>query len=227
MALSTEKKYKLISDFVGFDLVGFAADRYGKEYSLVMKGELTSTLDDILNLCRHNRDGRSNLQYAQDLILGWILEDYIIERFQTSDVVFIKTGGDADRKFLVGTKVTSDSDYEVHISGNRFFVDLAHDFNLFWRNKRACHLRDNKLLNLMAKSKVAPTFLLGISIADGSCILKHIHENMNKKYILCHYAYKKPAYEIPMPLEEFYDFTDFDIRILLKYKLINDTKGFY
>ncbi|HZK44124.1 MAG TPA: hypothetical protein VFC73_07520 [Syntrophomonadaceae bacterium] len=215
MARHIERKIKLVENFTGLDLIVFAAEHYGPEYSNVMKGKLSTNLDNVLRSCYHNRDTRSNLQYGQDLILGWILEDFIIDRLQAPDIIFTKTGADAERKFLSGSKVTTDSDYKISLEGKQFFVELAHDFNLFWQKREVYHLRDNKLLSLIKKSEKVPTFILGISIVDRKCILKRIHKNMNKEYIEFHPPYKKPAYEIPMPAEEFYNFDDFNLRILL------------
>ena len=32
--------------------------------------------------CKHNRDRRTVMQYAQDIIASWIIEDYILNEFK-------------------------------------------------------------------------------------------------------------------------------------------------
>lgn len=61
---------------------------YSEEKILILKGkqdELRIKFPKIyenLVSCRHNRDCRTEIQYAQDLVASWLFEDYIMQCFR-------------------------------------------------------------------------------------------------------------------------------------------------
>ena len=76
---------------------------YKEENILILKGqenELKSQYSecyDNIQSCRHNRDTRTPMEYAQDLVASWIFEDYIVKKIQENPLLEILLAG-ADKK---------------------------------------------------------------------------------------------------------------------------------
>lgn len=117
----------------------------------------------------HYKDNRSCYDFNLNLIAGWVVEDFIVDK---SNSLLRLNGCDKDRQILKN-KVTNEADLityknipiEVH---TEYFSRKA---KLHKRKNGIC-LRDNKYLNLKNKD----AFLLIINVADKTYILKKIKD---------------------------------------------------
>ncbi len=96
----------------------------------------------ILDTCdlEHNRDSRSPLQYATDLIIGWLCEDAVVKILDNRGVVATQIGSDRERNFLTKTAITHGADIQIEDSK----IELLFDFTNHWSQKDKLDLRDNK-----------------------------------------------------------------------------------
>lgn len=78
--------------------------------------------------CTHNRDYRSPLQYAQDLVCSWIYEDFLLKELNKTGLTIELSGEDKNRKILKSAKVSSNSDYLVKYNNKTAFIELANDY---------------------------------------------------------------------------------------------------
>jgi hypothetical protein len=147
-----------------------------------------------LSSLTHFKDKRTYYEYATDLILGWVLEDFIVDKIKTICKVKINSK-DSNREFLnYGISTTSDLLLENNVN-----LEIMQNYSEFWKKYQVLHLRDNKYNNL----KKEKSFLLGIDFHQNKIIFIDISTS-NSTYINEHIAYgNKPAYEIN--INNFYD----------------------
>ena len=119
--------YSDLPNFLGENLTQIAEElKYSDANIAVLEGKielLKSNFPQVLKniqSCIHNRDRRTPLEYAQDLVASWIFEDYIVKKTT-------KTDGDLEmtlalRAFnaLEGIKV---NDYTIRIVKPQIFYD--------------------------------------------------------------------------------------------------------
>ena len=82
--------YKELSNFFEMRLELLAKKlNYSESNILVLEGneeELKNLYPDVhanILSCIHNRDGRSPMEYARDLVSSWIFEDYMVQKFHS------------------------------------------------------------------------------------------------------------------------------------------------
>lgn len=122
-------KENSVSILISEDLGVYCDNTYGEEYGDLFRNKLSKDLDYILSSCKHNRDRRSNLEYGKELILGWILEDYIINLLENKEEVNVsKTGSDAQRQLLSKNKVSSTPDLQLKVRNKLVDVEIIVDF---------------------------------------------------------------------------------------------------
>lgn len=123
---------------------------------------------------RHHRNARSPRQYAADLLLGWLLEDGILQLFQRHGITATASGSDADRFLKQGAQVTEEPDLCVTYDKERWWLDILADYPTkqgkpsFWKDTKRCHLRDNKFLRLVeyARNEDEHAGVIGIVIKE-------------------------------------------------------------
>tara|TARA_A100001011_G_scaffold139534_1_gene147481 strand:- start:630 stop:1355 length:726 start_codon:yes stop_codon:yes gene_type:complete len=147
------------------------------------------------NLTRF-RDKRTGIEYATDLILGWISEDAILHYFKSKKVNISKFGSDSDREFLDSKSISAQSDLILSKSNNEkmYKVEYMNDWTGFWKKSNKLHLRENKYLKIKKENAI----FLGVSPLHREGIAFHTSDkNAKWKYIPSHYPYGgKPAWEL-------------------------------
>lgn len=218
--MRVEEKLELIRNFIGQDPIQFIRKHYRSEYADIMQGKMTEKTAEILETCKHNADKRSPLAYAQELILAWVVEDYIFDiLMQNKYICTYKIGVDNKRELVKNSKITSNADLVIEIAESennveRFYIEVVSDFHNYWNKHEVGHLRDNKLINLVKKSEEENIFLLAVDIQNKKIGFIEVKENMDMQYIEHHFAFGgKSAYQIDMYKSKFFNIEDIEIEI--------------
>lgn len=164
---------------------------------------------DNLKSCVHNRDDRTLIAYAQDLVCSWIFEDYLLVKLKECGLNIELSGTDKKRKLLNSKKIGSTSDYIVTYDNKKAFIELANDYKGYWNKNKVCDLRDDKFLHIKNMSSNAEySFLLGIDFLNSKFfIMDLLKSNENISYKEYHWAYHKPVYSIDLSNIKYYDFS--------------------
>lgn len=191
--------YNLLPQFIGDKILNVALRlNYSEPNILILKGDESSLRerypDVYKNLlsCNHHKDSRTFLEYGQNLVASWIFEDYLIETLSNNGINVIHAGADKKREILPGIKVSSSSDSSVTYGGKTRLLEIMTDYTGYWNRTLKIDLRDCKY----EKMRDSESLFLGISIKDRKYVLIDFKEKIEATYISCHYAYKKPAYQI-------------------------------
>lgn len=208
--------YDELSNFFPISLVELAKKLdYDKDNLLVLESDeknletmYPKTYENILS-CIHNRDIRTPMQYARDLVASWLFEDYLVYKFNELGYSLLLKGKDSTRKILSNLNVGAESDALFTYSGKEVNIEIINDYTGFWFKNKKMHLRDAKFIKLRNEKSI----LLAISIKDRSFIVMPITENTGYKYINSHFPYGgKPAYEIKISNK----FLDFNVKEIIK-----------
>ena len=111
-------------------------------------------INSVCNL-DHHRDKRSPIQYATDLIIGWLSEDAIITALNNRGCFAIGIGSDCERNFLTNNQITHIADIETP----KGLVEIVFDYTNHWITHNKLDLRDNKKSHLEQNDII----LLGIA----------------------------------------------------------------
>lgn len=143
---------------------------------------------------KHRRDNRSTLEYNLNLILGWIVEDYIVDN---SSGVFVLNGSDKEREILVKDEViTHIADLKNTISGRPVEVHTEY----FTKKDATVQLRDHKYLEL----KKAEAEILIINIPKRTYILKKVSD-FKAEYVKEYAPFgNKPVYSLSLENKDMY-----------------------
>lgn len=156
------------------------------------------------------RDKRTPLEYGCDLILGWILEDCMVEFLVRSGVSAALAGCDKNREFLCRSIVKTDSDAEVSFGGVSRKMELVFDQGGHWSRKGIADFRHTKF----EKIRDSKSLVLGVSVLDATGFVYEADSPLSPEviYIEKHQPWgNKPVYSIPnmreilMPLGEISD----------------------
>lgn len=219
--------YQELSKFFKMPLENLAKKlNYSESNILVLEGneEKLKTLypnvyENILS-CMHNRDNRSPIEYARDLVSSWIFEDYMVRKFNSLGYDLYLSGKDKERVILANSKVGSDCDVIFEYDNFKLNVEIMNDYSNYWEKYNTLDLRDNKFNKLLKTNSI----LLAISLINRTYSLISINESLDYKYIPCHQPYGgKPAYQINLKSIKFYNFKIVDIIEDLK-KIIKSKK---
>lgn len=134
-------------------------DKITEENKIYLKRKL----GDLVYL---KEKGRSNEEYALNLILGWAVGDAMLEIF--NDQLGLTTSlnsADKTREFLKTPKASSD--FIIFHENQEYFVEIVSDYNGFWKRTLLCHLRDNKFLNVKAEDGI----IFGNDYKNNRCII--------------------------------------------------------
>lgn len=156
--------------------------------------EDTKYINDKLDL-NHLKDNRTPTEYATELICAWIIEDAIVELFNTMGHHAELNSKDKNREFL--SKPSSTADIILNYSK----IEIVKDYGGYWDRTNTVELRDNKFLNL----KKEDGGLLGLDFQNSKFFLMDL-KDIEGEYISYHYPYGKPAYSIQIP--NFHSFTE-------------------
>jgi hypothetical protein len=92
----------------------------------------------------HQRDNRTPVQYATDLIIGWLSEDAILIALNNNGTFATPIGSDKDRTFLEKDDITHLADIQTPTK----IVELVFDYTNHWVKHDKLDLRDNKKTHL-------------------------------------------------------------------------------
>ena len=151
-----------------------------------------------------HRDVRSSVEYATELITGWIVEDAFVKWLGGLGLECELKGNDSSRELLTSASMISTKP-DIHLTRSNRFIELIADYHDYWHKNRRCHLRNDKYRNLVEEQAV----LIGISQHGIHLIDFNDSEVLSRidqfaVYISKHKPYgNKPAWEIQFsqPLE--------------------------
>lgn len=163
--------------------------------------------------CSHNKDRRSFMEYAQDLVASWIFEDDLMLQLRANGLQIKSAGADKDCVILSDRRVSASSDYVVSWAGKRVFLELMSDYTGYWTRNGQMDLRDGKYKKLI-RSK---SLFLGISLKDKKFIFIDFAKDINATYIAKHRPYGfKPAYKIIIDRNSLISFNIKELITLIK-----------
>ena len=200
--------YKSLFRSFGVPIAEYAAQQgYHEANLLILRGDLDGLKEkypqiyENLLSCKHHSDRRTPLEYGQDLVASWLLEDHFLKKLDQSDVYRIQLGGnDRNRMILRETRVSTTSDFLLVSGAKQVSLELMNDYTGFWARTQRLHLRDNKYQSLCSSGSV----LLAASIPTAQYGLFDFGKNISAKYIPEHKPYgNKPAYELALNREVF------------------------
>jgi hypothetical protein len=192
--------YKNLPYFLGKDLVSIAREMdYSQSNILILEGNIHALKEQYpdvysaLITCTHNRDARTPLEYAQDLVASWLFEDYICDILNENGLETSKAGADKERVILSSKKVSASSDTTITFGGHSRLVEIMTDYGGYWARNKVIDLRDSKF-NELCKTK---SIFLGFSTTDKKFILIDCSKPVEARFIRSHFPYGgKPAYQI-------------------------------
>lgn len=172
---------------------------YSESNLLILEGnelELRRRYPEVYNnllSCAHNKDNRTYMEYAQDLVASWVFEDFIMDELEGAGLEITKAGADKNRTILAHASVSADSDYSVEWEGKSVLMELMSDYTGYWARTGCMDLRDSKYLKLERNRSL----FLGISTQDRTFIFMDFNDDIPARYINSHRPYGgKPAYQI-------------------------------
>ena len=191
----------------------------GKELELQKK--YPSVYQSLLT-CSQNKDKRTYLEYAKDLVSAWTFEDYLVEKFRLLGEDLRLAGADKERKILVNAKTSSSSDTVYVYDNYRLKVEIVNDYTGFWYKAKKIHLRNHKYEHLKQENSV----LVGVDTVNKKYIIIDFSlPNLNIKKIEAHKPFGgKQASEIDLESISFKDFQAVNIAQDLK-QIIKNRKG--
>ena len=163
---------------------------------------------DNLKSCKHQRDRRSLMEYAQDLVCSWVFEDYLFSNLRMCGLNIYLDGEDKNRKILSSSKVSANSDFLVEYNDKRLYIELANDYTGYWLKRLQVDLRDDKYLRLKRKvNNGEKSLLLGVDLVNGKYFIHDFSNDQNVRFINFHVPYAKPAYSIKLSRESMREFS--------------------
>lgn len=192
-----------LTDFFGCDLAGLARRlHYTQDNLYILGGDMESLrrefpqiYDNIMS-CEHNKDSRTPLQYAQDVVASWLFEDYIVAKFTELGYVMELAGEDRERKILKNSRVSSNSDCIFRYGGGSVKVEIMTSYTDYWKKTKALDLRDSKYQKLCRDTGT----LLCVSAVDRTfALIDFTTGDIGARFIPSHRPYGgKPAYQIDL-----------------------------
>ncbi len=114
-----------------------------------LKEEHITYMNNKLEKLQHFRDHRKPHEYGIDLVLGWIIEDGVLELLKQSQINSILTGNDRYREFLHPRKISTQPDIEIETNKkNKKLLEIMFSWKDTWNKKGHIDLRDSKLKKL-------------------------------------------------------------------------------
>lgn len=155
-------------------------------------------IESVLGYAHHRRDKRTSLEYACDLIVGWLIEDCTVEILNKLGYNTSLNSADKHRKILLSP--TADSDLKVYLDGKDILIEQVNDFTGYWKKTLHVPLRDNKYNNLKNENSL----LFGIDYVNELFFILNVPET-EANYIPYHRPFSKPAYAILITDDDFYN----------------------
>lgn len=118
------------------------------------------------------RDSRSSIDYARELVLGWIVEDCLINAVNECGFPCESFGGDRLREFISNSdNITGASDLSVEVAkGKEVLIEVTSDFTAYWKRNGVMDLRNDKYHNILEQDG----YILGIDFQHNEfCFFPH------------------------------------------------------
>lgn len=169
--------------------------------------EVSNNDQDYLNKLRQiqnsNQDSRSPKEFSKDLILGWLIEDSLLELLNTGQYTAHLNGGDSERVIETSlSEVSTDADLKI----NNNSVEVLTDYNGWWKDKETLHIRSWKVDNLSDDD-----YLIGIDFDSQQLFLEQFENVTVVQYIESHRPYGgQSVYELDMSGINFKDISKTD-----------------
>ena len=220
-----QSKVKLAREFVSSNLsIGFKQFLINKKwdedielcmhiFSSNVTNEDKAYIESVLGYAHHRRDKRTSLEYACDLMVGWIIEDCTVDILNALGYNTSLNGADKDRRLLL--KPTSSSDLKIVINGKEILIEQVNDFTGYWIKTKHVPLRDKKYLHLKNENSL----LFGIDFKNELFFILNVSET-ESNYIPYHRPFSKPAYALKITENDFYSLNRVEAvfsKILSKY----------
>lgn len=207
-----------VSRFFGRPLHEVAkAFGYDADNILILQGDENSLAELFpdtyknMNNCIHHRDRRTSLEYAQDLVASWLIEDYFLNALRSNYYTIQLDGADRNRKILPSTKTSASSDFLVTLPNFQIKLELMNDYTGFWRKNQVLHLRDAKYTQLQRTQGL----FIAIAVPSSEFAIYDFREDVPARYIPIHQLYGgKPAYELQIPRTMLQPITDMEQAII-------------
>ena len=100
-------------------------------------------LNSLCNIS-YNKDARTPVEYAIDLIFGWMVEDSIAAFLEQNNFEVEKMGADSERAFLQSGRITTDIDAKISIDGKSKTFDIYFDSQGYWEKYDKIDIRESK-----------------------------------------------------------------------------------
>lgn len=180
-----EKKDKLdiARDFMGEKIYNKIVSTYPKSTQVVMTGQFHKLETDHsyilrrLESCQYNKDSRTTEQYARDLAVAWVVEDYakiLVRKFAGIKVRL--GGGDSSREFQAAGKVSTNPDFiMMNNEGEEVGVEFITDYHGYYSRRGFFQLRNQKLTNLIRESKYRKTMIFSMDLKNKTFFLKDVN----------------------------------------------------
>lgn len=169
----------------------------------VLKNRHGKVFENLLS-CSHNKDHRSIIEYARDLVSSWIFEDTMVQVLNLNGIETVLTGTDKNREILGHVNVSSCSDCLISFCGKSRYLEIVSDYTGWWELTGRMELRDSKFENL----KREKSLLLGVCTNTLKYVLLDFSKPMSAGYIQSHKPYGgKPAWSIEIKKEELKKFS--------------------
>lgn len=148
-------------------------------------------LFDMLSKQAHCRDNRSIIDFAKNIISGWLIEDIILHFLKYQGLDIRLGGSDKNRSFC--TKPTTAADFIINIDGVDYPTELqANTYDGY--DYSTILLRDNKLINLMNRRE---HFLYVDMLTNTFVLFDMGNEQLRYEYIPAEQSrYNKPSYKL-------------------------------
>lgn len=98
----------------------------------------------------HFKDHRSPIEYAADLVYGWMIEDAVVARLIAAEGVVVLHGEDRHREFLPARRISSQPDLQIGLRPR--LLEVFADWTNHWVRRRTFDLRDAKYERLRGES---------------------------------------------------------------------------
>lgn len=195
---------------------------YAQDNLLILQGDIQSlqrlypeTYRNIMS-CQHHRDRRTPLEYAQDLVASWLVEDRFLEILNSNGLHATLAGADNNRRILSNTRTSASSDFQVSYNGHSRKVELMNDYTGYWAQRGLLDLRDGKYRKLT----IEQSLFLAVSTVTKEFALFDFSRAIESCFIPSHYPYGgKPAYEISITGEMMQEATPYNITEAIKRHL--------
>lgn len=192
---------------------------YSEDNLLILQGNIQAlqnqfpeTYQNIMS-CRHHRDNRTPLEYAQDLVASWLVEDSFLEVLNSNGLCAELDGADHNRRILANVRTSASSDFIVSYNGCSRKLELMNDYTGYWARTGSLDLRDSKYQSLTTEQSL----FLAVSITTKEFALYDFSEEIPARFIPSHYPYGgKPAYQISITSDMMEEATSHNITNAVK-----------